>query len=332
MPPHQKSTSQPLMFQAANSPTLNFSFISVVAISALVLSACGPSPEVENLRKQVDDLKQQLDTVTTDRDALKARVEDLSNTPTVLFANVAASAEAGNIEEAEKALNALKVKFPEAPEVKKAHELVDFLHAKIDKQREETRRLEAMGFKALKTTPLVDAGGVKVSVGTPSFSKQFVFDRYDTSYRYRDADRDHKYVVIGLSATAAKGVSDPNLPGFALYWADGKELRRVSEFDLQFVRWEDYATYLGNYHDSRNDFAKNATIPFTMGAHVTDRELAKRPLYVVATTMGCQSRSYERFRNPPVYYFGACMDLAEKLPLDSFVKENSKLTLVRRID
>ena len=205
------------------------------------------------------------------------------------------------------------------------HENVAYMHRDCDVYRAE-------GFKALKNTPLLDAGGVKVSVGTPSFSKQFVFDRYDTSYHYRDADRDHKYVVIGLSATAAKSISDPDLPGFALYWADGKELRRVSKFDLQFVRWEGYATYLGNYNDSRNDFAKNATISFTMGAHVTDRELAKRPLYVVATTMGCQSRSYERFRNPPVYYSGACMDLAETLRLDSFVKENGNLTLVRRID
>ena len=332
MPLHQKPTIRPLMFQTANSPALNFSSLTAAAISALVLSACGPSPEVETLRKRVDELKHELDTVTMNRNALKSRVEELSNTPSVLFANVAAPAEAGKIDEAEKALNALRIKFPQAPEVKKAQELVDSLHTKIDKQREEARRLEAMGFKALKTSPLVDTGGVKVSVGAPNLNKQFVFDRYDTSYHYRDADRDHKYVVVGLSATAAKGIGDPDLPGFALYWADGKELRRISEFDLQFVRWEDYATYLGNYHDSRNDFAKNATIPFTMGAHGPDKELAKRPLYVVATTMGCESRSYERFRNPPVYYLGACMDLAETLRLESFVKAEGKLTLVRRID
>lgn len=332
MSQHKKTTSHPLIFQAANYQTLNLSSLSVAAISVLVLSACSPSPEVENLRKQVNKLTHELDIAIKDRDALKARVEDLSNTPTVLFANVAAPAEAGKIVEAGEALNALKVKFPQAPEVKKAQELVDLLQAKIDKQREETHRLEAMGFKALKTSPLVDTGRVKVSVGNPNFSKQFVFDRYDTSYHYRDADRDHKYVVISLSATAAKSIIDPDLPGFALYWADGKELRRIAEFDLQFIRWEDYATYLGNYHDSRNDFAKNATIPFTMGAHVTDKELAKRPLYVVATTKGCQSRSYERFRSPPVYYLGTCMDLAETLRLDSFGKEDGKLTLVRRID
>lgn len=332
MPLHQTTIRHPLMFQVANSRTLNFLSRSVAAISALVLSACGPSSEVESLRKQVDELKHELNAATMDRDAFKARVEDLSNTPSVLFANVAAPAEAGKIVEAEKALNALRFKFPYTPEVKKAQELIDLLHAKIDKQREETRHLDAMGFKALKPLPLVDTGGVKVSIGTLSFSKQFVFDRYDTSYHYHDADRDHKYVVVGLSAMAAKSIGDPDLPGFALYWADGKALRQISKFDLRFTRWEDYATYLGNYHDSSNDFAKNAAIPFTMGAHATDNELTKRPLYVVATTKGCKSRGYERFRHPPVYYSGACMDLAETLRLDSFAKEDGKLTLVRRID
>lgn len=320
------------MLQAADSRRFNFSILSVTALSALVLSACGPSPEVENLRKQVDGLSRQLETMTRERDTLKARVEDLSNTPTALFANVATRAEAGRIEEAEKALDALKVKFPKAPEVKKAQELVDVLHVQMEKQREEARRLESMGFKALKSTPLVNAGGVKVKVGSPSFSKQFVFDRHDSLYHYLEADRDNRFVVIGLSATAAKGINDPDLPGFALYWADGKELRRVSKFDLRFVRWKNYGTYLGNHSDSGNDFAKNATIPFTIGAQVPESELAKRPLYIVATTTGCQSRSYDRFRNPPVSYSGACIDLAETLRIESFTKEDHKLTLVRRID
>lgn len=287
---------------------------------------------LDDLRKETEGLKLEISAVTDERNVLKAQVEDLLNTPSLLFSNVVTATQAGNLNESEEALSVFRLKFPEDPEITKAQGMVDSLRVKLDKQREDALRLEAMGFKVLKTSKSVDLGKVKVSVGAPKFSKQFVFDRYESSYHYEDANRDYKYLVLGLSATAAKGVSDPDLPGFALYWAEGKELRRISEFSLRFARWESYATYLGNYSDSRNDFAKNATVSFMMGAHGADEELAKRPLYVVGTTTGCNSRRSARFRRPPVFYTGSCEDLKQTITLDAFSKEGGKLTLVHRID
>lgn len=302
------------------------------AITMIALSACGPSSDVANLKAQTEELKKELIAVTGERNSLRARVEELSNTPTMLLAKVSAPVAEGKLNDAEAALLQLTDKFPQAQESIEAKKIVDALRIKLDKQQEEARRLEALGFKALKIAASLDTGDVKASVGVPNISKQFTFDRYDESYHYRDADRDHKFVVLGLSATAAKGMNNPQLPGFALYWADGKQLRKIDQFDLQFVRWEDYATYLGNYHDSHNDFAKSPTIPFTIGVHGAVEDLAKRPLYVVATTKGCLERNFERFRNPPVYYSGVCTDLKSELTIESFASERGNLVVVRRID
>ena len=320
------------MRTALQSYELRVSCFVAAAFSAVALSACGPSPDVAKFKAQTDELKKELSAVTDERNSLRARVEELSITPAMLLAKVAAPVAEGKLIEADAALLRITEKFPQVQESKDAKKIVDALRVKLDKQQEEVRRVDELEFKALKITPLLDTGGVKLSVGVPNSTKQFTFDRYDGSYHYRDADRDHKHVVIGLSATAAKGVNDPDLPGFALYWADGKQLRKIDEFDLKFVRWEDYATYLGNYSDSRNDFAKNPTIPFTVGAHGSDEDLSRRPLYVVATTKGCKSRSFERFRNPPVFYVGACADLEGALSIESFASDRGKLAIVRRID
>jgi hypothetical protein len=55
-------------------------------------------------------------------------------------------------------------------------------------------------------------------------------------------------------------------------------------------------------------------------------------LYVVATKKGCLSRRYERFKNPPDFYLGACTDLEATLSLESLSAERGSLTVVRRID
>jgi hypothetical protein len=333
---------------ASNRKCWFFAF-PIFILPVLILSACDQeklkqqADAFEQQKQLTDVLKRERDTAISERDAaikerdqFRARVEELSNTPAVLLSKVEAAVTDGKREEAQQALNEIKTKYPRAPETTVAQNKVSTLVAKIEAQLAETRRIEAMGFKALKTSTVINTGWVKVTVDSPRISKQFIFDHYDSSYsyryHYRDADRDHKYVSVGLSATAAKGESDPNLPSFALYYADGKELRRINHFDIQFSRWESYATFLGTYSDSHNDFAKTATIRFSMGVQVHDDMLKKKPLFIVATKKGCEARSYERFRNPPIYYRSTCHDLLYTLTLESFTKENSDVTLVRRID
>ena len=81
--------------------------------------------------------------------------------------------------------------------------MVTELRTRLEKQQEQARQLEALGFKALKPSAVTDTGAVKVTMSTPTIGKQFVFDRYGSNYRYRPADRDTRYVVASLSLTVS---------------------------------------------------------------------------------------------------------------------------------
>ncbi|MBP6647211.1 MAG: hypothetical protein KA207_15225 [Burkholderiaceae bacterium] len=315
---------------------MTFSILVGSTLAVAILTACSPSQEeqtrLKNIQAQATVSNQELAVMTKERDSLKARVEELSITPQYLLAKVQASVNAGKIEDSEKDLAALVNKFPEMKETREGQRIVDALRKKLEKQQAEVRRFDELGFKAVPVRPKFAAGAVNANVGTPSISKKFVFDKYNDSYHYIDADRDSKFVVSNVTFTAPKGTTDPELPGFGLYWASGKELRRIGVFNIKFQRWEDYATYLGNYHDSKNDFAKTSTVAFVLGMQASDESLANRPLYLVATTSGCTKRNFERFKTPPVFYDGACTDLTDILRLDSVSSEWSMLKVVQRID
>jgi hypothetical protein len=72
----------------------------------------------------------------------------------------------------------------------------------------------------------------------------------------------------------------PLLPAFYAYSISGDKLVLIDSFKLRFARWEDYATYLGNYNDNSNDFSKTGTIPFKVGIEVSD-DVTKEPLLIL---------------------------------------------------
>ncbi|WP_157421939.1 hypothetical protein [Acidovorax sp. Root219] len=312
--------------------------VSVLTLAIAGLQGCGPNIDDARLKKSQDEnvelkkqialLTQERDSISKERNDLKDQVKKLSQTPGNLMGELTALVNQGKIDEAQKALGVLQFEFPKSPESAQAYRLVTELRAKIEKQQEQARQLEALGFKALKPSSLTDTNAVKVTMSAPTLAKQFVFDRYDGYYHFRTADRDTKFVVANLSATAKKGVTDPELPGYAIYRPDGKTLRKIADFSVEFSRWGDYGSYLGNHHDTGNDFAKTSTITFAIGAQVTDEYLGTKPLYIVSTAGGCMKRRYDRFSNPPVSYSGYCSELADVLSQDDL----AKLTLVRRID
>ena len=96
-------------------------------------------------------------------------------------------------------------------------------------------------------------------------------------------------------------------------------------FRTEFNRWEDYATYLGNYHDSHNDFAKVNSVKFKLGLQVSDEKLNK-PYAIVLMKENVLARHYERFDNPPVSYVGSA-DYPSTLSLSDF---GSKYVIVKR--
>jgi len=68
----------------------------------------------------------------------------------------------------------------------------------------------------------------------------------------------------------------------------------------EFRRWSSYGSYIGLYHDFKNDFAHTAAIPFTAAASI-DADVAKKPFAVVATGLFCHSRG-EQIGQPEVVY------------------------------
>lgn len=318
----------------------------LMVVSAAVLVGCGEPPEMQQLRSDVqrleiersaavgkaDDLSNKVLALEQENRALQNRVSDLEMTAPVIFGFVSEAVSSENISEAERNLNTLLSKFPDAQETVRAKQIVADLKGKIERQRQEAQRLASLGFKALKTPGSIDNGSVNLVVGAPSVNRNFVFDRYDDRYHYYEPDREHKHIVAKADITAATGVNNPKLPGIALYWADGENLRKLGDFEFRFYRWESYATYLGNYSDSRNDFAKTAKIPFSIGIEVSDENIKNRPLYIVATSEGCLDRDYNRFSNPPVRYFGVCSDLKQTLTLEDFSEQSPKVVLLRRMD
>jgi len=96
---------------------------------------------------------------------------------------------------------------------------------------------------------------------------------------------------------------DPNLPEIAVYSISGDKMNFVGTFDTEFARWSDYGSYLGNYHDSRNDFSKVSTVAFKLGVQINTSKLSK-PYAIVIMKKNCLSYYYDRYRNPPISYVG----------------------------
>ncbi len=124
------------------------------------------------------------------------------------------------------------------------------------------------------------------------------FDNYGSRYRYLEADKDCQVVTFDFTATSKD--KNPMLP--PLYVAqtdDNGNITAISVMDIMFKKWEDYATFLGNYHDSKNDFAKSDSVQFVAFAQVYRN---KGPYIVFTDETGCYARKEDRWKNPPVEY------------------------------
>ena len=107
---------------------------------------------------------------------------------------------------------------------------------------------------------------------------------------------------MSMSVTSTN--HEPDLPQLALYTINADKMSLEGTFQTEFARWSDYGAYLGNYHDTRNDFSKVSTVKFKLGLQVDD-EILKRPYAIVAKKENALSLSYDRYENPPYSYTGS---------------------------
>lgn len=295
-----------------------------IAISSVLglLAGCQPANnQVSTASSAADSSTLSLEVVALKEKITKLEADnaELRNTPVILFGELDAAATAGDETKALAALERLKTKYPSSSESAVGAKRVATMVADREKKERESNRIASLGLKALVVNPKFTSDDVTVSVERPRTQKKWVFDAYDSQYRFKEAEKGSSFVTAKISIFSKS--KDPRLPGIGVYVSDGAKIKKIGTIEYRFARWDDFGSYLGNNADYRNDFAHSTNIPFSTGVELVDSQI-KKPLYLVATKEGCNTRGEERFRQPPVWYFASgCATLKDELAIDDFKNE-----------
>jgi len=268
--------------------------------------------------------------------ALRAEVErlrkenaELRVSPHALALEVDGAIRGGNEEKAVAAFKQLSDTFPIAAETTEMKKRLDAFLAQRRVQEEEDKRIAALGFKGLPVVASIGGPDLSLTVTSVDLVKRWIFDYWGEGWRFLDAEKDRRILVARVSLASKN--KEPSLFGIAAYVADGDKLTQLGTMRYRFVRWSSYAAFLGTTADYRNEFSHSWRIPFTVGVSLSEQDIKRRPIYLVATTEGCHTRHFERFGQPPVLYVaGECKTLKPDLKLDDF--KGGTLAVLRRIE
>lgn len=271
---------------------------------AFIVASCTQS-ESSSSKERIDSLNSVVEAQKAEIKALTDTIEMLQFPADQRLAKAIEHIGNGNLDDAEKLLNQIKQLFPNSKEADNCDEQLKVIADKRQAIIAEQERIKALGFKALSPVLSATIGNVKASFSGFSVGKEFVHDTYYTygssRWFYHTADKGNKYITCSMAITSDN--SDPNIPTLALYSIDGEKLNLKDSFTIQFARWDDYGTYLGNEPDLHNDFAKVNTVNFKLGCEANE-EVFTKPYIVVLKLANTQERHYDRFQNPPYWYKG----------------------------
>lgn len=288
----------------------------VLTAAIFGVTSCGNSssqsdPLVDSLNNVISEQKAEIKSLSETIDKLKIPADQRYAKALESFAN-------NNLDEAEKLFKEIKDLFPESKEAKVCDEQLQKIAKRRQEIEAEKEQIKALGFKALKPVSNATISDVSVAISGFSIGKEFTHDTYSTysgsEWFYNTADKGNKFISCSMSVTSKN--TDPNLPTLALYSVHGEKLSHEGDFRIEFARWDDYGTYLGNEHDNRNDFAKVNTVKFKLGCEAPESVLSK-PYIVVLKLANTQARNYDRYRNPPYWYSGSS-GYPSSLTIDDF--------------
>lgn len=292
-----------------------------VAPSAAAIATSATVP-VQETGEEVEALRAELARLAAENARLRL-------TPSALAAEVHTAIASRDGDQAAAALQRLQDAFPYSAELGPASKAVAALLATLRAADQESKRLAALGFKALKVRPVFSYRDTELRVFDTSVSRRWIFDSYGSGWSYLEPEKGQRWLTASVAVKSAS--KDPALFGVAAYAADGATLTQVGSFAYRFVRWLDFGAVLGNHADFRNDFAHTARIPFTIGAALSQQDLRRRPLYLVVTREGCHQRRQDRLLQPPLYYVPeSCASLKKTLTVEDF--KDGSLAVLRRID
>lgn len=279
--------------------TKQYLHLSFSLIIVCLLTSCLDNGTSIN-RKQIDSLSSVIVELKQTKDSLQHLLSQVQYPASDRIETIKKLIQSSEYIKAEEELSALKQVFPNSNEI--AKELENRIEEGKEVERQNQERLEALGFKALTRQTSISLDYNKITISHIATGSQFIFDSYDDRYFYRDADRGNKYLTMSMSVKSEN--KEPMLPEFAVYKVKGKELFYEGVFQTEYARWSDYGAYLGNYHDSRNDFAKVSTVSFKLGCEISE-DVVKGAYAIVMKRENVLSESYDRFRNPPKSWVGS---------------------------
>lgn len=281
----------------------SFATSLMVALGVFLVYSCSSKSEMNSKVAEIE--KKYQDSLTAVRNELqeaKSKIEVLSYPADQRFSHITELFNAQEYEKAKREIAELRNVFPNAPENTECAKMLEKIAAIEAAKKAEEERIKALGFKAIPQKTSIKIGYNTITLSSISIGRTFTFDYRSDEWTYREADRGTKYISAAMAVTSTD--HDPNLPQFAVYKIEGGQMVYEESFDTEFARWEDYGTYLGNYHDSRNDFAKVSTVKFKIGVQISDGVLSKPYAIVVKNENGLTS-SYDRYKNPPKSYVGS---------------------------
>ncbi len=300
----------------------------IVAISALctISSSCGVNQsEYEKMKEELSIYKTRIVQDSVEIIHLRDTIEMLSFPAQQRLVSINRLIADGDYTKARNEISQLCSLFPESEESKQTPAILEKMDNLLEKRRIADERTKALGFKAIKPNTSTTIGYNKVTLSNISVGNKFIFDSYDDSWRYRTADRGNVFVTAVMTITSS--LKNPDLPTLAIYSINGDQMNREEVMEVRFARWENYGTYLGNYSDYGNDFAKTSTIKFKIGAEVA-AEITKKPYAIILKKCNGLSRNYNRYDNPPVSYTGS-ISYPYVLSVNDFSGENSEYLIVK---
>lgn len=293
-------------------------------ISILILNSCSDNQkEIESLQNTVDSLSIECAENIREITILRDSIEILRYPASQRLEKAKSLILKEELNKAENELHQLVKVFPNSKESTECDALFEKINSIKAAKRAEEERIKALGFKAIKQKTTFSIDYNKINLSNISIGKTFVFDAYNDEWYYREADRGNKYVTMAMSVTSTS--KSPNIPQFAIYKISGDKMEYEGTFTTKYARWSDYGSYLGNYHDSRNDFSKVSTVNFKLGCEVSE-SITKAAFAIVVMNKNVLEEQYERFNNPPQYWSGSA-NYPMSLSVSSFEKDYTLIKL-----
>lgn len=251
-----------------------------------------------NSKKAIEDLKKELEIC-------KKENLELKKTAAQIYLQAQNYLTAGESEKAKIEYQKVIDKFPQSPEAGFAKTIINQIDYEIKKDKETAEKIKNLGFKSLEEKTIIKQDFVTLKINNIQIAKRWIFDRYESRYFYRDAERGRKFITADVNITSV--IKEPLLPPFYLYQLINNNLQFVTTINYSFYRWNDYGSYLGNSPDYGNDFAHSETIKFTIGGDFEEYLINDYPMFLLVKKESCAFRHYERFNNPTVVYLtGEC--------------------------